>query len=213
MKTCYVSAPFGVKQGVDYDRLYREVIKPAAQSVGLECQRADELGFAAVIQKAIFQAVIGADVMIADVSYGNPNVLYEVGLRFGLRPGVTILMADADSQPPFSLASLYLLRYRLVEREMDVAEAERVRHALAEILRERMERKRADSPVYDLFPGLSVKAPPELASPEPGPPAPAASTGRRAEGQTTAQDLADDESELVARKGTGPEEYVSLLRE
>ena len=44
------------------------------------CQRGDEFS-GALIHKEILRAVITADVMVADVSNGNANVMYELGLR------------------------------------------------------------------------------------------------------------------------------------
>jgi hypothetical protein len=78
MKTCYVSMAFGVKyhaessRSINYDRIYRELIVPAAEKAGLVCQRADDF-VGSLIHKDIAKAIITADVMLADVSNGKPT--------------------------------------------------------------------------------------------------------------------------------------------
>lgn len=82
MKTCYVSMPFGVKRDatsgrtLDHDRVYHELIAPAAEEAGLFCQRADDFA-GTLIHKDIARAIVTADVMLADVSNGNDALLDE----------------------------------------------------------------------------------------------------------------------------------------
>lgn len=114
MKICYVSMAFGVKheaasgRTVDYERVYRELIKPAVEQAGLACQRADDF-VGSLIHKDIAKAVITADVMLADVSSGNANVMYELGIRHALRRGATVLLTSTAL--PFNIAHAYALRY------------------------------------------------------------------------------------------------------
>jgi hypothetical protein len=113
VKICYVSMAFGVKSDaegrmVDHDRTYRELIMPAVQAAGLVCQRADDF-VGSLIHKDIAKAVITADVMLADVSSGNSNVMYELGIRHGLRRDATVLLTSTHL--PFNIAHIYALRY------------------------------------------------------------------------------------------------------
>ena len=80
MKTCFVSTPFGIKptsQGgsVDFDFLYKEVIKPVVSKHGYNCVRIDELKGSAVIHTAQLAAIMNSDAMIVDVSTHNGNTL------------------------------------------------------------------------------------------------------------------------------------------
>jgi hypothetical protein len=93
-KSCYVSMPLGVKAGIDFDAIYAGVILPVAHELDLAMQRMDSLETHGSIRKAIFDALVGADFVIADVSLANPNVLYELGIRHALRSSGTIIISS-----------------------------------------------------------------------------------------------------------------------
>jgi hypothetical protein len=104
MRSCYVSIPFGVKAGVngrtlDFDYLYRKVIRPAVQELQMECRRLDEFSPGAIWHKTLFAALISSDLMIADLSTHNANVLYELGVRHAMRRGRTLLISALGPLP------------------------------------------------------------------------------------------------------------------
>jgi hypothetical protein len=47
---------------------------------------------------------MGSDLMIADVSVANPNVMYELGIRHATSARPTILLASSDAKGPFITA-------------------------------------------------------------------------------------------------------------
>ena len=108
MKTCFISMPFGIKSDpdgtrIDFDRLYKEVLKPTVEGMGLTCLRADEMLVGTLIHKDILSAVLSSDVMIADISTANANVMYELGVRHTAQRGVTILLTEIGSRVPFDV--------------------------------------------------------------------------------------------------------------
>src|SRR5688572_359837 len=108
MRSCYVSMPFGVRLTVDgrvldFDFLYATVIQEAVQEIGVECRRLDDVAPGALLHSALFEQIISSDVMIADLSTQNPNVLYELGVRHALRRGRTLLVACAGELAPWAL--------------------------------------------------------------------------------------------------------------
>jgi hypothetical protein len=128
---------FGVKHdaasghSVDHDRIYRELIVPAVQEAGLACQRADDFA-GSLIHKDIAKAVITADVMLADVSNGNANVIYELGIRHALRRGATVLLSSTPL--PFNIAHNYALRYDVApDGGPEPARLEAIRAQLADV--------------------------------------------------------------------------------
>jgi predicted nucleotide-binding protein len=60
----------------------------------------------------ITDVLTSADLVIADISEGNPNVLYELGYAHALRKN-TILLVNRDAQPkiPSDLAGVLFLTY------------------------------------------------------------------------------------------------------
>src|ERR1051325_6194045 len=82
MPTCFVVMGFGKKTDyptgrvLDLDKSYRYIIKPAAEAAGYECKRADEIQHSGNINVPMYQQLLTADVVIADVSTYNPNAFY-----------------------------------------------------------------------------------------------------------------------------------------
>jgi hypothetical protein len=65
--------PFGSRQldrdvsGHDFDRVYRDLIVPAAQSAGWEVLRIDELPAAGSINDQYLRELYSADLVLADI--------------------------------------------------------------------------------------------------------------------------------------------------
>jgi hypothetical protein len=104
----FVAMPFGVKPGedgclIDFDRIFTELIRPALESVGLEVMRADEEQSAGDIRADMFQELLMADLVVADLTLDNPNVWYELGVRHALRArGVILVQGRAPPSPSTS---------------------------------------------------------------------------------------------------------------
>ena len=81
----FVAMPYGVKEGIDFDKVYDGFISPALESEGFEVFRADEEMSAGNIRTDMFQELLLADLVVVDVSIDNPNVWYELGVRDALR--------------------------------------------------------------------------------------------------------------------------------
>src|SRR5437870_13838969 len=81
----FVAMTFGNKEWIDFNKIYSDLIKPALESVGFEVCRADEEMRAGDILTDMFQELLLADLVVADLSIDNPNVWYELGVRHALR--------------------------------------------------------------------------------------------------------------------------------
>jgi tetratricopeptide (TPR) repeat protein len=216
VKICYVSMAFGVKPDaegrmVDHDRTYRELIMPAVQAAGLVCQRADDF-VGSLIHKDIAKAVITADVMLADVSSGNSNVMYELGIRHGLRRDATVLLTSTHL--PFNIAHIYALRYGVAfDGGPEPAQLGAVRAQLADVLRQKAERPVSDSPLYEYFPELRVELPADLQPPELRRRAyPAEAQLARTQGPDRKIAVAQAEQVTRSTKQVDPQAYLDLLR-
>ena len=72
-KTCFVVQGFGKKTDfktgrvLDLDASY-DVIKEAVKAAGLECIRADEIPHSGLIDKPMYEQILNADLVIADLS-------------------------------------------------------------------------------------------------------------------------------------------------
>ena len=152
----FVAMPFGRKQGIAFDRIYQELVRPALESAGFEVFRADEELRAGNIRTDMFQELLLADLVVADLSIDNPNVWYELGVRHALRArGVIQIQAGRDYMP-FDVYVDRALRYHLQDGVPDPAFLESDRRALATFATETMKswQARKVSPVYHLLPYL-----------------------------------------------------------
>jgi MAP3K TRAFs-binding domain len=115
---CFVLMPFGRKtdeggRPIDFDRVYEVIIRPAVGHADLEPVRADEETIGGLIHKPMFERLMLCDYAVADLTTANPNVLYELGIRHGVRPHSTVLVFGKGMRLPFDVAPLRALPYRL----------------------------------------------------------------------------------------------------
>src|ERR1700733_10169906 len=94
---CFVIMPFKRKKDaknrwVNFDRIYSEIIAPAVNDAGLECERADTERSAGIIHKSMFERLLISEYAIADLTIANANVYYELGVRHATRQESTVLM-------------------------------------------------------------------------------------------------------------------------
>jgi hypothetical protein len=119
-KTCFVVMPIGdqvfgdVKLTADelkrhYDDLIKEAILKADPS--LEVVRADEVSLPGSITQEILTRLMHSDFVVADVTYPNPNVFYELGLRHACRVGTVIIRDKKGPKIPFDIAHLRHIEY------------------------------------------------------------------------------------------------------
>ena len=96
----FVVMPYGTKEEIDFNRVYGELIKPALEGAGFQVFRADEEMRAGDIRTDMFQELLLADLVVADLSIDNPNVWYELGVRHALRArGVIGIRCRRDYMP------------------------------------------------------------------------------------------------------------------
>src|SRR5690349_17659044 len=177
MPSCFVIMGYGNKtdfkqnKSFDLDKTYRNIIKPAAQSAGFTCERADEVQHAGVIDVPMYERLLMADLVIADISTSNVNAFFELGVRYALRPRTTIVMAEKNFEMGFDMGHVVIRRYEHLGPGIDYDEVERVKTELTRACREIPQTERIDSPVYTFLTdlvapsrGLNVKTVATLAA-------------------------------------------------
>ena len=181
MRTCFVVMPFGKKTDfqtgrvLDLDRTYAAIIKPAVEEAGLQCLRADEIMHSGVIDLPVFEQLLEADLVIADLSTLQANTIYVLGLRHALRPSGTILIAELQVKNPFDFSHMTPIRsYQHLEKTSASARPCAC-EPLAAIIKETVAETKADSPVYQILPDLQ---PPQRAGKYRSSPSPTPSAGQ-----------------------------------
>ena len=112
----------------------------------------EEIARAGNIRADMFQLLLTADIVVADISIHNANVFYELGVRHALRDRRTFLLRASIDEVPFDLKTDRYLTYL---QDDPKAALEALVNALAETRRKRV----VDSPVYSMLPGLPAPDP------------------------------------------------------
>jgi hypothetical protein len=75
------------------------LIEPAIAELNLRLVRADQISAPGLITTQIIDHILNAPLVIADLSYGNPNVFYELALRHASRKPVVQIIRSSDKLP------------------------------------------------------------------------------------------------------------------
>ncbi|MBA5630196.1 tetratricopeptide repeat-containing protein [Moheibacter lacus] len=167
MSSVFIVRPFGNKRPVikkekdgsfttvyfDFDRVEKELIKPAMKKLGLSGGTTGKIFNAGDIREDMFSELLIADIVIADITIYNPNVFYELGIRHALRNKFTILIKSPGlDQTPFDIMGY---RYLLYDRVNPAAKIDELVRSISETLQE----NRTDSPVFNVLPHLLPQEP------------------------------------------------------
>lgn len=157
----FVAMPFGTKSGpdgqpVDFNRVYEELIRPAVEAAGLQVVRADEEMRGGDIRPDMFQELLVADLVLADLTLDNPNVWYELGVRHALRARGVVLVCGGRTTAVFDLYTDRKEHYGIKDGGPDPATLKDDKRRLAQMVRATMQswQGRKLSPVYQLLPNL-----------------------------------------------------------
>ena len=179
--TCFVIMPFGEKderelgaavasgatemplERVNFDAVYRHLIKPTIEGAGFEVHRSDEIPDPGSIHQEMLRRIIDSDLAVVVVAAWNPNVMYELGVRHTARKNGTVMLMRSAEQLPFNIAGMRAVQYPAFREEMEWEQkVESVRDAqdrLRDAIISTLNPTAPDSPVHTLVPGLNVSRP------------------------------------------------------
>jgi tetratricopeptide (TPR) repeat protein len=157
----FVVRPFGTKGGINFEDVHKELIAPALTCLDIQGGTTEPFMQAGNIRADMFQQLLVADLVIADISIHNANVFYELGVRHALEPGRTFLLrakstkAPNDRGPedevPFDLKTDRYLEY---DSTKPAATCELLVRALRQTI---VNDEKPDSPVFQMLPDLTAQ--------------------------------------------------------
>ena len=154
-KRCFVVMGYGIRpdlssgKKLNLDRVYKEIIKPIVTECGYECIRGDEVLDSGLIDESMYYGILESDLVVADISTLNPNAIYELGVRHGVRKFRTIIMMETGDRFFFDLNHNRTLTYTYFRKKsLFDAEAEKVRERLKGIIQSIESNEQVDSPLY-----------------------------------------------------------------
>lgn len=165
---CFVITGFGLK--TDYetgktfnlDLSFSELIKPVFESLGFLCFRTIELNYSGSIERKMYEYILKADFVVADLSTLNPNALYELGVRHALKPFTTIMIGESSlfgdkskgipSRLPFDLNHYVVLPYQHSGDQITPEAKADFHSRLEKLVHHIRDKQQPDSPVFDNLP-------------------------------------------------------------
>jgi hypothetical protein len=139
---------------VNFDAVQQRLLDPALEKLRIRGEPASAVVVAGNIREDMFNKLLTADVVIADLSIHNPNVYYELGVRQAFRDKYTFLIRCNLSEYPFDPKTDRYFEYSLDElAEHPKAVVDR----LVTALRGTISSTEADSPIFKLLPQLEAE--------------------------------------------------------
>jgi len=159
----FVVMPFGRKKGgdgslYDFNVIYQTLIKPALELAGFESFRADEATASGDILTDMFQELLLADLVIADLSIDNANAFYELGIRHAFRKRGIVHIQAGRAYMPFDIFNVRTLPYHITSEGVPDPEfLEKDIQAIARMTRDTWasDRDAIHSPIFNLLTGLN----------------------------------------------------------
>lgn len=170
----FIVMPFGEKSDrdgniIDFDRVYYELIKPAVIAADFEPKRADEEFASGDIITDMFQELLLADLVVADMSIDNANVFYELGVRHALRRRGVVHIQAGRSHMPFDVFNVRTIQYQTPDNSASNYK-EQLQKDHSNLVRAITNTWKSDldaihSPVFSLLTGLKEADRKQLATP------------------------------------------------
>jgi hypothetical protein len=95
---------------IKFDDVWKGILRPAIPRA-FTPKRADELRKPGLIDQLYIQWLLEAEVVLADLTFGNPNVFYELGIRQALSKRGTVLVAQIGTELPFDVKGQVVCHY------------------------------------------------------------------------------------------------------
>jgi hypothetical protein len=110
---CFVVMPF--RPELNYFYLY--VQRHLTEKHGLRVERGDHHVLTKALMDKIREQIVEADVLLGDITSGNPNVFYEIGLAHAFAKPVIFLTQDPPASAPVDVRQFEFIHYDLQRHE------------------------------------------------------------------------------------------------
>lgn len=101
-RICFFIGPIGDEESEfrkHSDLVIESLVRPALEPFGFEVKRADEIQNPGLINKQVFEFLLKSRLAVADLSFHNPNVFYELAIRHARNLPVVQIVRKADPIP------------------------------------------------------------------------------------------------------------------
>lgn len=157
--TCFFIAPIG-EEGSEArkhsDLFLGSFVEPAVEEFGLRVVRADAIDKPGIITRQIIDYVMRSRIVVADLSYHNPNVFYELALRHAVKLPIVQIARSAD-RIPFDINQMRTILIDTSDIYTLLPKVDSYRAEIASQIRRALEKDYVvDTPISIYFPGLQI---------------------------------------------------------
>lgn len=157
--TCFYITPIG-EDGSEArkhsDLFLGSIIEPAIEPLGLKVVRADAIDTPGLITNQIIEFILRSKLVIADLSFHNPNVFYELALRHVSRLP-TIQIVRKGDKIPFDIGNFRTIILDCSDIYTLVPKLETYKSEIASQARRVLEDPNVvENPVTSLYPNLAL---------------------------------------------------------
>jgi hypothetical protein len=160
-RICFYITPIG-DEGSEHrkhsDLFLSSLIEPALLPFGLEVVRADKIAQPGMITSQVLEHIMKSKLVIADLSYHNPNVFYEMALRHATKLPVIQLCRRAD-RLPFDVNQVRTVSIDTTDIYTLIPKLETYRSEIATQVRAALDGQGGSNPISIFFPGFAVTLP------------------------------------------------------
>ncbi|CAI3547545.1 hypothetical protein [Clostridium neonatale] len=157
-KKCFIITPIGnenTETRRHIDGVINECIRPILEEkYQYQVNAAHEFTTPGSINNQVIEAIYTSDLVIANLTELNPNVMYELALRHAFRKPVIIIMENGNDKLPFDITTERTIFY-----DNDFQGAINLKMSLNDMVKSIQEIKdvELDNPVYNALERLNLK--------------------------------------------------------
>lgn len=132
-KVCFVLSTIkdtGHEERKHADMVLSQYIERALEGTGLKPIRADKIGDPGMISKQIIEYIVHSKLVVADLSFHNPNVFYEICLRH-VTGKPTVHLIQGSDPIPFDLGNFRTIKIDTNDKYKMVSELDTLRSEIS----------------------------------------------------------------------------------
>lgn len=154
--TCFFIAPIGTdgsEERQHSDLVMGSLLEPALEEFGLDLVRADAIAEPGMITSQVIRYLIQAPLVVADLTFHNPNVFYELALRHAVKRPVVQIIRSSD-KIPFDIQPFRTVVLDMTDIYSFVPKIETYRAEVSSQIRSALQQSTSQNPLSLFYPGF-----------------------------------------------------------